>query len=325
MRDFETLYREAKERGTYQKTSKIVDKLVIDVRESFTQGVTLKQNYEYRLQMQKVLQSEIEKQVKEKKSISPPVPVLSKETSFYQGPLIQGDFSTKEDFVACLPTLSKEKDFQELYSILFSLAKEKKMYVELLPSFTEEEQEIAQEEIERLQEKIDWIQEYLNPVSEEEISIGKEKNHLVFLETVNGNPCALNDMKSKEMKEDVYPSFLTLLQSIENGTFPRLRKLISTLNFYEVKLNQSRVLFSRIYENYYCIVACFVKKSDWQKDLNERKYSLMSLYAAQEKAMYHALEEGNSAYLERQQETLEELYQLLSPKGRKGEYVKWMK
>lgn len=327
MEDYDSLYKELKDNEvSYTATPEEINQLSDEVSFLFSRGVTLKKEYEHHLFIQKMLQERREKEGKEKMpSFSPSSFSFKVEKPVAEKPFPRVESLTKEELIAYLSSLPKDKDNQEIYSLLFSLAKERKSYVDLLSSFSVDERDMVYEEIDEIDEKIDWIQEYLNPVFEEEISIGGAKNQLVFLETAKGNPCALNDIKAGDIKEEVYPSLITLFQSIEDGTFLRLRKLVSSSNFYEVKLNQSRVLFTRIYGNYYCIISCFVKKSNWEKGLNERKNGLMALYTAQEKIMYRALEEKDSEYLERQQETLEQLYQLLDSKGKKGAYVKWMK
>lgn len=326
MKNYELFYKELMEDETYDTTPEELDQLSDEVSSLFSHGVTLKKEYEHHLLIQKMLQERREKENKEKKSyFSPPSFSFKVKKPAETKSFPRFESLTKEELTAYLSSLPKEKDNREIYSLLFSLAKERKSYLDLLSSFSLDERPMVYEEIDEIDEKIDWIQEYLNPVYEEEIPIGSTKNHLVFLETAKGNPCALNDIKSGDMKEEVYPSLITLFQSIEDGTFLHLRKLVSSSSFYEVKLNQSRVLFTRIYDNYYCIISCFVKKSNWEKGLNVRKNELMALYTTQEKIIYHALEEKDLDYLERQQETLEQLYQLLDSKGKKGAFVKWMK
>ena len=109
------------------------------------------------------------------------------------------------------------------------------------------------------QRKIDFLKQLLvekEEVSSDEININK----LILVPTPGGNTRVIEDLSDIPM--EYYPEFSILINSIINGTFKGKKQFREYKGYFEVRLNQCRVLYSQISDNTYAVITAFVKKTD---------------------------------------------------------------
>lgn len=339
MREWKDLYSDSKKQKR-PLLKKVINQLVIYIEKDYEKGISLSKEYQQHLktsfQDQITQESEstelFEKRIEPAETITEDLSTDSEERQeklrFYLDPILSSLLDqrmTKEDFYYYLPPLNSTEDFYYLIRILYALTKEKKEYLSILEGTTGKEYQDILEEINRVEEKMRYIHEYLSPETMEENKTYTEENVLVFLETANSNACLLSDLKSKEVPSESYPSFIRLLRSIQDGSFQNIKKLETDASLYEVKDGSSRVVFTRVYKNYYCVLTAFIKKSLWEKELRQNLRNVTNNYLSQASMIYGQLREGNIEYLEKQKEFEEQLFSLLEEKSMDGGDKKCLK
>jgi len=161
--------------------------------------------------------------------------------------------------------------------------------------------DLSEQEITEYTEEIEAKKSLLNRLiqyRDQKIDINEEEqqleNKLVYLSSTSDGYYVLSDMKKLEL--EYYASFLELLKSIKNGTFKNFKPFTNNnkLNgIYEVKDFKTRIVFKRLKEDIYIILAMFIKKTD--NDLAYRTYlqNRVAIFQAnQEKILANILDEN---------------------------------
>lgn len=97
------------------------------------------------------------------------------------------------------------------------------------------------------------------------------KNKLFLIPNSTGSVKILDDLRSEDAS--FYPSFLELINSIEDGTFKNVKRFKNNndlVGVCEVKGYQVRVVFARIDKDTYGLITALVKKQD--NDSNYRNF-----------------------------------------------------
>lgn len=325
-----------------RKTSPILDQFIhnlkINVQDGYNQAVSLQRELNYHLEMQSILEN-TNTLLETQKVLVDAVPIVEKvepldtserdtKLNFYLEIILSLSVERnqdKENFYHYLPLIHDASNLNLLDRLLYFLAKEKRDYISLLDDFTGEDRQFALQHISQLEQKMNLIHTYMNPTVIEKTQLHPHKNSLVFLKTSSGNACILSNLKSKSVPIEEYPSFLRLLKSIQEGTFQNLRKLESRSSLYEVKDGSSRVVFSRVYKDYYCILTAFVKKCWWEKELEELLSNVDYQYANQAVSIYKELESENLEFINSERKIEERIFGLLENKRVGGETEKCLK
>ncbi len=135
--------------------------------------------------------------------------------------------------------------------------------------FDDEDLEEYKEEIRLCSKKL----EILKSESNEEVNENKTstKNNFFFPVSSMGNIRAIDEIeKISKSSPEFCSEFLELFQSIEDGSFKRVRRFLNNnklVGISEVRGFKPRVVFDRIGKNDYAIITAFLKKCD-----NDRGY-----------------------------------------------------
>ena len=319
MRTWNQLYSSLKSESK-EVSSSLISNLQLGVVEGYKKGISLQKQCIEQEKISKLLSisnlpdfisSEEEKvfeddQIEEEKDSE-----NCEKLQFYLDLIFSSNIQSREEFYHYLPSIKEDNSFYYLSKILYALAKEKKDYSFILDDFEGEEHEYILKEIESIKSKIAWIHEYMAPSFESKDVKECQKNSLVYLETISNKACVLSDLKSNDIPLESYSSFMKLFRYLEEGVFPSLRKLQTNTSLFEVKDGASRVVFTRVYKNYYCILTAFVKKCLWEKELRINLQNREDSYNKQSKQIYKCLEEENIEYLSRQKLFEEQIFSLL--------------
>ncbi len=196
------------------------------------------------------------------------------------------------------------------------------LIAEVLKEIKEMEEFILKEQLEG-EDKLDFEQEIIENRQlihslisyrdKKEESNVKEtsKNKIVYLTSYNNNCYAISDA-SRDIEPDFYPSFLELIESIENGTFKNIKAFTNSekLNgLLEVRNPQVRVIFKQIGENTYAILHLFVKKTNNNTGYRKKLEIRAENFRNQMDYMKRNLE--NESYLETQENYHKELKRIL--------------
>lgn len=114
--------------------------------------------------------------------------------------------------------------------------------------------------------KTAYLMEIMN--NKDEIKESEEKNKLFLIPNSTGALKILDDLRG--IDASFYPSFLELINSIEDGSFKNVKRFKNNndlIGVCEVKGYQVRVVFARIDKNTYGLITALVKKQD-----NDRNY-----------------------------------------------------
>lgn len=321
MRDWNQLYSSFKSE-LKPVSSSIISNLQIGIMESYKHGVALQKECIRQEQISKLISSSSSSTTLLEEEC-PLIEFYDEEVvdddsekeeklHFYLDLIFSNDIHSKEELYHYLPSMKEEHSFYYLSRILYALAKEKKDYRFILDDFDGEDYKHILKEIEIIDQKISWIHEYMSFSSMLEESEELQKNSLVFLETASNKACVLSDLKSNDIPEESYSSFMKLFQCLKEGIFPGLRKLQTNLSLFEIKDGTSRVVFTRVYKNYYCILTAFVKKCLWEKELRINLQNREDAYSKQSSSIYSLLDENNTEYLERQKQFESQIFSLLN-------------
>ena len=172
--------------------------------------------------------------------------------------------------------------------------------------------------IETEKRKIDFIKSRLIKSDKEEKDEQEEKNKIILAPTATGNIRLIDELE--HIPNDYYAGFKELIDSIIDGTFKNVKAFASNSELSgltEVKGFKIRVAFARIDTNTYALVSAFIKKSD-----NDKLYRETLIRKARE---YYRLEDSikqnlsNPEFLEENEKSIQQLFNILSPKETKAE------
>ena len=117
--------------------------------------------------------------------------------------------------------------------------------------------------------KMSCLLEIIN--HKDDINEKDNKNKLFLIPNSTGSVKILDDLRSEDAS--FYPSFLELINSIEDGTFKNVKRFKNNndlVGVCEVKGYQVRVVFARIDKDTYGLITALVKKQD--NDSNYRNF-----------------------------------------------------
>lgn len=172
--------------------------------------------------------------------------------------------------------------------------------------------------IETEKRKIDFIKSRLIKSDKEEKDEQEEKNKIILAPTATGNIRLIDELE--HIPNDYYAGFKELIDSIIDGTFKNVKAFASNSELSgltEVKGFKIRVAFARIDTNTYALISAFIKKSD-----NDKLYRETLIRKARE---YYRLEDSikqnlsNPEFLEENEKSIQQLFNILSPKETKAE------
>lgn len=244
------------------------------------------------------------------------------EIEYYFSKINKIDFSStsnlQEEILMALPSL-KHGNFQMiLYGINILILKEineMRVFVETEKvNLTKEELKQFKDEIIRLQSKITIINNTIDS-KKTNAKVGEEQelNNIVFMETSSGNIYAIEDLDG--IPKEYYAGFYELFKSIQDGTFKNIRYLSTTnhsvAGISEVKGFKKRIIFDRVNNNTYVIIAVLPKKSDWDKGYKEKLKNRISIYRMRENDIKE--KSNNDDYLKLNQEILDKIYEHIKP------------
>lgn len=195
-----------------------------------------------------------------------------------------------------------------------------RLKAEVLKNIKELKDYIAQENLTSMEVKelkgeiVEWsrkmvvlnsnMQNKEEQVAEEDVK--EEENELIFVPTPYGTIRALEDIS--HISEERYPLFLTLFQSIKDGTFKNAKRL--RLGVCEVKLDQARVVFARLDKTHYAIITAFIKKCTTSAGYKTFMQNVVSNYQQTEPKLLANL--SNEAFLEENTKTEAELFRRIT-------------
>lgn len=220
---------------------------------------------------------------------------------------------TEEEIVQCLPK-KEDSEFDNILStILVNLYREK---VEIINFLNQQEnrfeiEEVFEEDLDDIEFKVETILDYMENVVEIELP-KTNNNKIIFAKNSSNEPLIFQNLKGYE---DEYALFLDLINSIEDGTFKRVRSFADKRLDYliEVRKGTARIFFSRI-ENIYVVISAFVKKCN--TDLRHRNFMANSskIYQLQKEQLSEYIK--NAEYMSLEGKYLNDLKEMLGQKAR---------
>jgi len=224
---------------------------------------------------------------KEKKNPEP----LKMDVSEYLNEIKKAE--NEDEIIELLP---KREDLQFdniLSMIIINLYKEKVEILNFIHSQQNmnEVQSMFQEDIDDIDSKIEYILDYKN--YEEENEYEEKDNKIIFLKNSFNEPIVFNNLSGYE---EYYDSFLELIDRIKKGKFKKMRNFTNNnkiVDIMEVKGFKTRILFARITDDIYVVLAAFVKKCD--TNLRHRHFieNISSKYQVQKNVLLNNLENPN--------------------------------
>ena len=177
--------------------------------------------------------------------------------------------------------------------------------------FDDDDLEEYKEEIRLCSKKL----EILKSESNEEINENKisTKNNFFFPISSMGNIRVIDEIeKISKSGPEFCSEFLELFQSIQDGSFKRVRKFLNNnklVGISEVRGFKPRVVFDRIGKNDYAIITAFLKKCDNDKGYKESLELKIQKYMSQRDNMIKNL--NNSEYRTLNEQYTNELFEKL--------------
>lgn len=157
--------------------------------------------------------------------------------------------------------------------------------------FDDEDLEEYKEEIRLCSKKL----EILKSESNEEVNENKTstKNNFFFPVSSMGNIRVIDEIeKISKSSPEFCSEFLELFQSIEDGSFKRVRRFLNNnklVGISEVRGFKPRVVFDRIGKNDYAIITAFLKKCDNDKGYKDSLELKIQKYMSQRDNMVKSL------------------------------------
>lgn len=177
--------------------------------------------------------------------------------------------------------------------------------------FEAEELEEYKEEVKLYTKKLEILKQE-NKEKEEETNISI-KNNLFFPVSNKGNIRVIDEIeKISKSSPEFCPEFLELFQSIEDGSFKRVKKFLNNnklVGISEVRGFKPRVVFDRIGKNDYAVITAFLKKCDNDKGYKDSLELKIQKYMSQRDNMVKNL--NNQEYRELNEQYTNELFKKL--------------
>lgn len=156
--------------------------------------------------------------------------------------------------------------------------------------------------------KMSCLLEIIN--HKDDIKEKDNKNKLFLIPNSTGSVKILDDLRSEDAS--FYPSFLELINSIEDGTFKNVKKFKNNndlVGVCEVKGYQVRVVFARIDKDTYGLITALVKKQD--NDSNYRNF--LKKRISEYRKVYPSLKKyiSDEKIMAENSDNLAELYNIL--------------
>ena len=243
------------------------------------------------------------------------------EIDYYLGDYKSISNISKETLKEILPQKNHYEYERILYRLMLESIKEIKEIEEFIEEETDKESLIEMRHlVENEKEKIRILKELLKEEEKEEEI--EKKNKIFLAPTLSGRIRIQEDLKA--LPQETYPGFIELIESIKNGTFKGVKRLINDLNLdlpiSEVRGDGIRILFTRMDKNTYILVTAFQKKTMSSKGYHEMIKSRIQSYKQVLEEFKYLLEE--ESYQEEQEKEVEELFQTLKREEKKEEKVK---
>lgn len=234
------------------------------------------------------------------------------------------DVSYFKDYLACssdvsdleifMPDMSSNNYDDIIACLLMDIQKDIVLLSNMKSEVPLEEQEEFQKELDKLY----FMQSLINDYNEEKTNNAyhdaddielSNKPVLLYAITSQGKPAFLRDLKyaTQEQLQD----FLVLFESLQSGNFKNLKKVLTKDNdsLAEVKLNQARITFDHLTENYYVITGAFVKKTTNSRLVRAKILSSKKLFNENEKDMLESI--NDHKFIDDQLEITKEAYRIL--------------
>lgn len=202
---------------------------------------------------------------------------------------------------------------KEYYRFIQKMINEMSIYQELLKDkkISKKEQKEFQDKLKHLEKCIQIIQASKVVLPEEE---KEDRYHLLYATNISGDPYIVNELSkltSKKAKE----SFLTCLNYLTDidqysGDFTKIRKLVNddSLDIFEAKSNQVRLLFNYLPHKCIYIIQLAIKKSNRESYLSTSYTNRVNGTLEQYKKVRSYLKEnGFTSELQRREEEMNQL------------------
>ena len=277
--------------------------------------------YQEEIEKEERVEQKEKKEIKEIETVKEENSEFEDEIDYYLGDYKSLTDISKESLKEILPQKSHYEYEKILYRLMLESIKEIKEIEEFIEEETDKDSLLEMRHlIEVEKEKIRFLKELLK---EEEIEEEIEKKNKIFLApTPSGRIRIQEDMKT--LPQETYPGFIELIESIKNGTFKGVKRLINDLNLdlaiSEVRGDGIRILFSRMDKNSYIIITAFQKKTMSSKGYHEMVKSRIQSYKQILESFKYLLEE--ESYQIEQEKEVEELFQTLKKEEKREEKVK---
>ena len=177
-----------------------------------------------------------------------------------------------------------------------------------------ENNSITDEDIQAMSKELVDIYNAINDFEmEEELIISSQnKQNMLFFRTSLNRVVAFERIE-KEIPSDVYPQLLELIMSIIDGKFKGL-KVIHLSKLFELRLGQIRIIFTRLTENKFLILDCFLKKHTTSKEYRERMLRINDYFLKEREEYLSRCEDP--AFIAEHQKYLDDIIALCDIKKR---------
>ena len=276
--------------------------------------------YQEEIEKEEKIEQTEKKEIKEIETVKEETDEFEDEIDYYLGDYKSLAEISKESLKEILPQKNHYEYEKILYRLMLESIKEIKEIEEFIEEETDKDSLLEMRYlIEVEKEKIRILKELLKEEEKEEEMI---KNKILLAPTPSGRIRILEDFDS--IPQEVYPGFLELIESIENGTFKGVKRLINDLNLdipiSEVRGDGTRILFTRRDKNTYILVTAFQKKTMSSKGYREMVKARIQSYKQVVEEFNLLLEE--ESYQEEQEKEVEKMFQYLKKEEKKEEKVK---
>ena len=251
---------------------------------------------------------------------------FEEEIEFYLSELDRVKENELERIYEVLP-VKKKNNYEKIVKRLIlesikNIKDVKDFILEIKDDISKNDLILLKEEIMFENKKLKYMNNYLKQKQKDEVEI-QEKNNLIFIYTTYGNIRVLEELKKIDI--EYYDNFLSLLNSIKDGTFKGVKRFSnnSSLNgFIEVRLYQTRIIFQRLDDINYAIITAFVKKTQNDKLYRDTLVRRINDYKAIEKEIKENL--NNLNYIEENRIIEQDIYSILTSHNKefKKEMVK---
>lgn len=255
----------------------------------------------------------IEKKEKEQEKTEVDKKIKSLDVNYYKEYLSCCDNTSDLDIF--MPDI-KDNNYQDIIAcLMMDIQKDIVFYSNMM---NEENDIIILKEIKQKIESLKFMQSLITEYNEdktclvnEEIQLGSTNSPiLLYAKTAAGNVKLINDLKNEAVES--YPEFLRLFDSLVTGNlknFKVLKNPVFSSCFYEVKLNQCRITFESLLDNYYVVTGAFTKKTTVSHYHYLKLVNANKLFAKNKKYLLENV--GNTRFIDDQNDITKEVYKLL--------------